>query len=106
LSDPAPARSERNEQDDALPWPPAEWFADRDASYQEEVLPGRIRARVSVEAGIVLGWRGLVGDAGESAGLEHFGESADYQTLYKEFGITAGHVVTAAKASLARIRAR
>jgi transketolase len=121
LSDPAPARSERNEQDDVLPWSPAdaravaarvvsmpcvEWFAEQDDSYQQEVLPTRVRARVSVEAGIALGWRGFVGDAGECVGLEHFGESADYQTLYREFGITAEHVVTAAKASLARVRAR
>jgi transketolase len=86
--------------------PCVEWFAEQDDSYQQEVLPERVRARVSVEAGIALGWRGFVGDAGECVGLEHFGESADYQILYKEFGITAEHVVTAAKASLARVRAR
>jgi len=86
--------------------PCVEWFAEQDDSYQQEVLPARVRARVSVEAGIALGWRGFVGDAGECVGLEHFGESADYQTLYREFGITAEHVVTAAKASLARVRAR
>jgi transketolase len=85
--------------------PCVEWFAEQDASYQQEVLPTRVRARVSVEAGIALGWRGFVGDAGECVGLEHFGESADYQILYREFGITAEHVVTAAKASLARVRA-
>ena len=55
----------------------------------EEVLPARVRARVSVEAGIALGWRGYVGDAGECVSLEHFGASAAYQTLYEEFGITA-----------------
>jgi transketolase len=86
--------------------PCVEWFAEQDDSYQQEVLPTRVRARVSVEAGIALGWRGFVGDAGECVSLEHFGESADYQTLYKEFGITAEHVVTAAKTSLARVRAR
>ena len=86
--------------------PCVEWFAEQDDSYQEKVLPARVRARVSVEAGIALGWRGFVGDAGECVSLEHFGESADYQTLYEEFGITAEHVVTAAKASLARARAR
>jgi transketolase len=48
----------------------------------------------------------LTSDAGESVSLDHFGESADHQTLYREFGITAEHVVTAAKASLARARAR
>ncbi|HEX3925664.1 MAG TPA: transketolase [Streptosporangiaceae bacterium] len=83
--------------------PCVEWFAEQDASYQEEVLPAHVRARVSVEAGVALGWRGFVGDAGECVSLEHFGESADYQTLYREFGFTTEHVVAAAKASLARL---
>jgi transketolase len=82
--------------------PSVEWFAVQDASYQEEVLPARVRARVSAEAGVALGWRGFVGDAGECVNLEHFGESADYQTRYREFGFTTEHVVPAAKASLAR----
>ena len=100
---PASQHSERNEQGGAHR---VEWFSEQDASYQREVLPTRVRARVSAEAGIALGWRGFVGDAGEYVGLEHVGESADHQTVYKEFGITAGHVVTAANASLARARAR
>ena len=83
--------------------PCVEWFAEQDASYQEEVLPAHVRARVSVEAGVALGWRGFVGDAGECVSLEHFGESADDQTLYREFGFTTEHVVAAAKASLARL---
>ena len=83
--------------------PCVEWFAEQDPAYREEVLPARIRARVSVEAGIALGWREFVGDAGESVSLEHFGASADYQTLYKEFGITAERVATAARTSLARL---
>ena len=83
--------------------PCVEWFAEQDASYQDQVLPARVRARVSVEAGIALGWRAFVGDAGESVSLEHFGESADYRTLYREFGLTAERVATAAKASLARL---
>jgi transketolase len=86
--------------------PCVEWFGEQDASYREEVLPARVRARVSVEAGKALGWRWFVGDAGECVSLEHFGESAAYQTLYKEFGITAEHVVTAARASLARAGTR
>jgi transketolase len=85
--------------------PRVEWFGEQNDSYRGEVLPERVRATVSVEAGIALGWRGFAGDAGECVSLEHFGESADYQTLYEEFGITAEHVVTAAKASLARARA-
>ncbi|MGH3274746.1 MAG: transketolase-like TK C-terminal-containing protein, partial [Streptosporangiaceae bacterium] len=84
--------------------PCVEWFAEQDAAYQEAVLPASVRARVSVEAGIALGWRSFVGDAGESVSLEHFGASGAYQKLYEEFGITARHVVAAARASLARVR--
>ena len=82
--------------------PCVEWFAAQDASYREEVLPAHVRARVSVEAGIALGWRAFVGDAGESVSLEHFGASASYQDLYKHFGLTAEKVVAAARSSLAK----
>jgi transketolase len=78
-----------------------EWFAAQEASYREEVLPAR--ARVSVEAGVALGWRPFVGDAGECVSVEHFGASADYRVLYEEFGITAERVTAAARASLARV---
>jgi transketolase len=86
--------------------PCVEWFAGQDDYYQEQVPPDHVRARASAEAGIAFGWRGFVVDGDESVSLEYFGESADHQTLYKEFGITAGHLVMAAKASLARVRAR
>jgi transketolase len=83
--------------------PCVEWFTAQEASYQEEVLPARVRARVSVEAGLALGWRAFVGDAGECVSLEHFGASADYRLLYEEFGITAERVAAAARTSLARV---
>ncbi len=82
--------------------PCVEWFAEQDAAYREQVLPPAVRARVSVEAGIALGWRGSSGDAGESVSLEHFGASADYQKLYEEFGLTAARAAQAARASLDR----
>jgi transketolase len=82
--------------------PCVEWFTAQDASYQQEVLPPQVRARVSVEAGIALGWRAFVGDAGESVSLEHFGASASYQDLYQHFGLTAEKVVAAAQSSLAK----
>ena len=82
--------------------PCVEWFAAQDASYQEEVLPPRVRARVSVEAGVALGWRAYTGDAGECVSLEHFGASASYQDLYQHFGFTAEKVVAAARSSLAK----
>jgi transketolase len=84
--------------------PCVEWFTEQDGAYREEILPAAVRARVSVEAGIGLGWRAFVGDDGESVSLEHFGASAAYQKLYQEFGLTAEHVAAAARASLARVR--
>jgi transketolase len=81
--------------------PCVEWFLEQDVSYRDEVLPPAVRARVSVEAGIALGWRQFVGDAGRSISLEHFGASADYKKLYAEFGITADSVAAAARDSLA-----
>lgn len=85
--------------------PCREWFDEQDAAYRESVLPAGVRARVSVEAALALGWRELVGDAGRCVSLEHFGASADYERLYTEFGITAEAVVEAAQASLADVAA-
>lgn len=85
--------------------PCLEWFAEQDEAYREAVLPKQVRARVSVEAGLALGWREYVGDAGRSISIEHFGASADYQTLFTEFGITTEAVIGAARDSLAAVRA-
>jgi transketolase len=84
--------------------PCREWFDEQDATYRAAVLPPTVRARVSVEAGIAQGWRDIVGDAGRIVSLEHFGASADYQTLFREFGLTAEHVAAAARESLAASR--
>ncbi len=84
--------------------PCVEWFNDQDEAYRREVLPSTIRARVSVEAGITAPWRLFTTDAGASIGVDHFGASADYKTIYREFGITAERVAAAARDSLARVR--
>ncbi len=81
--------------------PSLEWFDEQDEAYRESVLPSSVKARVSVEAGIAQPWHKYLGDAGRAVSLEHFGASADYQTLYREYGITAEAVAQAAKASLA-----
>ncbi|MCX5414377.1 transketolase [Streptomyces sp. NBC_00059] len=80
--------------------PCREWFAEQPVSYQDEVLPPEVRARVSVEAAVGQGWREVVGDAGRIVSLEHYGASADYQRLYEEFGITAEAVAAAARGSI------
>jgi transketolase len=82
-----------------------EWFAAQDRAYREQVLPPTVRARVSVEAGVPMGWREFVGDAGRIVGLDHYGASAAYTVLYKEFGLTADAVVAAARESLAAVEA-
>ncbi len=81
--------------------PCREWFDEQDQTYRDQVLPPQVRARVSVEAAVAQGWREVVGDAGRSVSLEHFGASADFATLYREFGITADAVVAAAQESIA-----
>ncbi|WP_171042234.1 transketolase [Sinomonas gamaensis] len=81
--------------------PCVEWFKAQDEAYRESVLPSEVKARVSVEAGLALGWREFVGDAGRSISLEHYGASADYKTLFREFGITAETVAEAARDSIA-----
>ncbi|MDG4765534.1 transketolase [Solwaraspora sp. WMMD406] len=85
--------------------PCQEWFTEQDEAYRESVLPRGVKARVSVEAGIGMSWRGLVGDCGESVSIEHYGASAPYQVLFEQFGFTADAVVAAAHASLTRVGA-
>ncbi|MGH3157563.1 MAG: transketolase-like TK C-terminal-containing protein, partial [Streptosporangiaceae bacterium] len=86
--------------------PCVEWFLEQDQDYRRQVLPPDVRARVSVEAGIAQGWHAFTGDAGECVSLEHFGASASYQDLYREFGFTEERVAAAARSSIARTKAR
>lgn len=84
--------------------PCVEWFAVQDPAYRDQVLPPAIAARVSVEAGVATGWERIVGDAGRTVSVEHFGASADAATLYRELGITADAVAAAARDSLSDAR--
>ncbi|WP_405851215.1 transketolase [Streptomyces sp. NBC_00090] len=85
--------------------PCVEWFAEQDPTYRRRVLPPEVGARVSVEAGIALGWREFVGEYGEIVALSHYGASAPYEVLYERFGLTVDRVVAAARASLAKAEA-
>jgi len=84
--------------------PCREWFDAQDEDYRESVIPSDVKARVTVEAGVKMSWNDILGDAGRAVSLEHFGESADYKTLYREFGITAEDVVSKAQESIAAAR--
>ncbi|MET7768913.1 transketolase [Nocardia sp. NPDC005366] len=84
--------------------PCVEWFDAQDKAYRDEVLPPTVRARVTVEAGIAMPWHRFAGDAGEIVSIEHFGASADFKTLFREFGITAEAVVAAAQRTLENVK--
>lgn len=81
--------------------PCQEWFDEQSDDYRESVLPKAVMARVSVEAGVAMGWSKYVGADGASVSIEHFGASAGGSKLFEEFGFTPEHVVEAAKAVLA-----
>ncbi|MCI2958555.1 transketolase [Agromyces atrinae] len=81
--------------------PSLEWFAEQSAEYRESVLPASVTARVSVEAGLALTWAPFLGSRGRAVSIEHFGASADYKTLYREFGITTEAVLAAVEETLA-----
>ncbi|AMM20848.1 transketolase [Frondihabitans sp. PAMC 28766] len=85
--------------------PSLDWFDEQSDDYKESVLPSSVKARVSIEAGIALGWKNYIGDAGRSVSIEHFGASADYKTLFEKFGITTEAAVSAAKESLNELAA-
>ena len=85
--------------------PCVEWFDEQEAAYRDSVLPPSVAARVSVEAGVAQGWWKYLGTHGRAVSLEHFGASADFQTLYREFGITADAVAAAARESIASVTA-
>ncbi|MGC3952947.1 MAG: transketolase [Propionicimonas sp.] len=81
--------------------PCLEWFAAQPAEYRAAVVPAGV-SKVSVEAGIAMGWRELVGDAGEIVSVEHFGESAAGGLLLAKYGFNAENVAAKAKLALSR----
>ncbi|MEX1171386.1 MAG: transketolase [Chloroflexota bacterium] len=69
-----------------------ERFDAQSAAYRDSVLPPAVRARVSVEMGVSLGWDRWVGDEGAIIALDHFGASAPAGTIFEKFGFTADRV--------------
>ena len=82
--------------------PSWELFAAQDDSYREGVLPKRIKARVTVEAGSPLGWHRWAGDEGVVIGLDRFGASAPGEDVMQHLGFTSEHVTSAALRVLGR----
>jgi len=84
----------------AVSMPCREWFDEQDQGYKDSVIPPEIKARVSIEAGVGIGWRDLVGDAGRTISINHYGASAAGSLLFEKFGFTPETVVTAAHESI------
>jgi len=80
--------------------PCQEWFDEQPEEYRESVLPAAVTARVSIEAGIAMGWSKYVGPKGASVSIEHFGASASGNKCFEEFGFTVDNVVATAKSVL------
>ncbi len=76
-------------------------FADQSKSYQDEVLPPSVAARVACEAGIRMSWDRYLGLSGRFVGMDGFGASGPYDQVYAKFNITPEAVEKAAKAALA-----
>jgi transketolase len=77
-------------------------FEHQPQSYREEVLPPRVKARVAVEQGSVLGWDKYVGAAGRIVGMKTFGASAPLKELQRKFGFEPERVVAIAMELLGR----
>ena len=82
--------------------PSFELFEAQSEEYKESVMPKAVRARVAVEAAATFGWHKYVGLDGEVIGLDHFGASAPYKLLFKEYGFTAENVAATAKKVLGK----
>ena len=74
-----------------------ERFERESAEYREEVIPGACRRRVAIEAGVTGLWHRYVGLDGKIVGVDRFGLSAPGDQVMKELGITAQHVIDAAR---------
>jgi transketolase len=101
--DAAKQLAEQDVQARVVSMPCWELFEAQPSDYRDEVLPPDVRARLSVEAGIALGWKQWVGDEGDSISIEHFGASAPGGTVLENFGYTVDNVVTRALALRARV---
>lgn len=72
-------------------------FEGQTEEYRNSILPPGVKARVSIEAAATIGWRNYIGDEGIAMGIDRFGASAPYQTVYKKFDLTAKAMVAEAK---------
>jgi len=85
-------------------FPSWELFEAQSNEYKESVLPKSIKARVSIEAGVSLGWEKYLGEYGEALSIEKFGASAPYEIIFKEYGFTKDAVVAKVKSVISKVK--
>ena len=78
---------------------------EQTSDYRDEVLPPEVKARLSIEAGVTLGWERWVGDPGDALGLDRFGSSAQGTEVLERLGFNVDNVVRHAAAFLDRVSA-
>src|SRR5690606_11907004 len=79
-----------------------ERFEAQPEEYRDQVLPPDVPRRLAVEAGVSLGWRRWIGDAGDSVSIDRFGASAPGTEVLEKLGFTPENVVERARALLAK----
>ena len=81
-------------------FPSWELFTSQDKTYQEQVFPPEIKARIAVEAGVSQGWERWIGDQGRFIGMNSYGASAPASVLYEKFGLTVENILRNAREML------
>ena len=74
-----------------------EFFDEQTPRYKESVLPSRVRARLSIEAGVSQGWARYVGYDGDTLSVDRFGASAPAEDVFRDYGFTVESVIKKAK---------
>ena len=77
-----------------------EAFEAQSPDYRNSVLPPKVKARVSVEAGSTLGWYRWIGEKGIPLGIDRYGASAPGEKTLEMLGFTAENVAKLVKAAL------
>jgi transketolase len=70
-----------------------EIFEAQPFEYKENLFGGAIGKRVSIEAGVKMGWSEYIGRDGIAICIDRFGESAPASALAKEFGFTVEDIL-------------
>ncbi|MGB7093964.1 MAG: transketolase C-terminal domain-containing protein, partial [Anaerolineales bacterium] len=80
--------------------PSWELFDQQPQAYRDSVLTPGV-PRLAIEAGVTLAWgRYFETDNGEVIGIDRYGASAPYKTIYEHYGLTVERVVGKAKEML------